>query len=494
MKKKMVMLFLAASMVLTACGSKEDSQNQTTQPAQQTQTKNNDSQSPQDIPLPETVNLGQDQKYSDILQDGTYYIRHVDGTCEPVYFGNGSFESGDISTSPSNNRILWYKEDFNKIPTMYKGDSLILYATGELSEEFILERFEDFGYSIGVRGMLVSVSGRFKIPTQETYITYPGGDTEQISTLTNARVIFESLGGQQLRYNEETQETEGELENTENDALLTRVGTIQNLVKGNNYSAQIFDGTVEYDYDFVADVRILGSMEVSKSNNFSFEDETIINVPVPDDYNSGYYMINGNGLFRYVNDTSFNDFTDFNIPNINTETEQVYLSDLFEKNPSEWTEEEILTQIENGYITEEEAQKLFKDLDTKQKADEIANAGLVQHIDYDNSFSLTKEGKVNVKITFTVAEGAEQKEVDISKVSAVLVSPSGETKLQMRKSGQTLTLDFDATEVGIYQIMYYDLGVNIPKITVESEGTSLDNEEAQTDESVKTDEMQKTDN
>ena len=45
-----------------------------------------------------------------------YYILHADKTYEPVYFGEASFSSGDTTTSPSNERVVWFREDFDKIP------------------------------------------------------------------------------------------------------------------------------------------------------------------------------------------------------------------------------------------------------------------------------------------------------------------------------------------------------------------------------------------
>ena len=41
------------------------------------------------------------------------------------------------------------------------------------------------------------------------------------------------------------------------------------------------------------------------------------------EFNNGYYMINGQGVFRYVKGTSYTERTDFNIPNDIPEEERL---------------------------------------------------------------------------------------------------------------------------------------------------------------------------
>ncbi|MBQ9245525.1 hypothetical protein IJ182_04575, partial [bacterium] len=62
------------------------------------------------------------------MEDGVFYVRDQENNCTPVYFGNGTFEEGSISTTPSDERVLWYKDDFEKVPTLYEGDSLIMFT------------------------------------------------------------------------------------------------------------------------------------------------------------------------------------------------------------------------------------------------------------------------------------------------------------------------------------------------------------------------------
>lgn len=245
------------------------------------------------------------------LEYDTYYVRHVDNECEAVYFGQATFDYGATTDYAADDRVMWFKEDFENIPTLYAGDSLILCTQSELTEEFIFERFEDFGYSIGINGLTETTSGRYSLSTNpDDCNTYPEGDTDEILLLKNETVIIDTLGGRELRAPMENDYGEDIEENH-----VTRCGTIKGLTKDNNYKAEIYEGTLRNEYVFKANVKILGSMEVVETTDYIFESMTIINIKIPEYFNTGYYMINGSGIFRYVNDVEYSENTNFNIPN-----------------------------------------------------------------------------------------------------------------------------------------------------------------------------------
>ena len=56
-------------------------------------------------------------------------------------------------------------------------------------------------------------------------------------------------------------------------------------------------------------------MQVYESNDYEFLSSNIVKVNIPEWFNSGYYMINGLGLFRYVVGSSYDESTNFNVPN-----------------------------------------------------------------------------------------------------------------------------------------------------------------------------------
>lgn len=394
----------------------------------------------------------QEEAYLANLEDGNFYIRHKNKICDPVYFGNGTFDAGATVSNPDSARIMWYKDDFNTIPTLYEGDSLIFYTNNVLNESFIFERFEDLGYSVGICRMAETLSGRFSISTLvEDRCTYPNGDTDELLNLTNELVILDTLGGNYLRV---VDEEAGE------ESYLSRCGTVNGLEQNKKYAAEIYEGTVRHEYIFTADVRILGSMEVTESTDYMFESKKIINIAIPEFFNTGYYMINGIGMFRYVNGPSYDKNTDFNVVNNipdeeGTNTHTVQLEDI--------------ANIENS-----DMQSLDETMNTENA--EIDNENMENKKETTSSFEVKNKGTITVNANFTIEANNSEQGDGLPDVTAIITSPSGKSR-QMIEAEDGLTLTFMADEIGIYTVLYYDLDIRTPHIEVIMEQEEDKNEQ-----------------
>lgn len=369
--------------------------------------------------------------YVDDLEDGVYYVRHANNKCEPVYLGYATFEPGETTTSPDVNRIAWFTEDFKEIPTLYDGDSLILYTNKELDEEFNFERFQDLGYTIGIRGLERTPSGRYRISTdKDDQTTYPKGDTDVLLDLNNENVIVESIGVTQLR-----SPGKGSDGKDIKDPMFSDFGTILGLQKGNSYNVKVYDGTEGHDYIWKADVRILGSFEVEVYNNFEFETDSLIRIDIPSSYHSGYYMINGVGIFRLVRGADeISDDMDFNVPNFTAAPEE---------------EEESRPTTYLGNISETGG-------NNEEYAEETDQP--VSYEDYmmdvnESTFDLSAPGVVSLSITII----GELETTD--PISAALLTPAGE-KLQLSKSGNRFQIVFPAEELGMGTYTIQITGLN----------------------------------
>ena len=170
------------------------------------------------------------------LKDGVYYVRQQNtNKCTPVYFGNATFDSGSVKTSSDAKRILWFKDDFDKIPTLYKGDSLVMHSKDKFEEKMIFERFEDYGYTIGICGMEELKSGRYSISTDiSDACTYPGGDTDEILKLASEgkcdTVTLDTVGNRDVRAVGKDNET---------SSFLSRSGTLKGLEKDKSYKVMV---------------------------------------------------------------------------------------------------------------------------------------------------------------------------------------------------------------------------------------------------------------
>ncbi len=385
----------------------------------------------------------EDMSYMDNLENNTYYILHADKSCEPVLFGEASFNKGDISSVTLDSRIMWFKENVEELPTMYAGDSLIYYSTDILPETFQFERFEDFGYSLGFCQMNRLASGRLSISTDPNdRCTYPGGDTDEILKLTNDVVVLDKIGGLDIRVPDES------VKDPESDDALTRVGTLTNLTQGKQYQTEIYEGTIKHEYIFTADVRIFGSMETCATTSYSFESETVINIKVPEYFKTGYYLINGEGLFRYINGNAFDAETQFSEPNEYPKKDE---NGNFTNATVQPTEQPVNTETQETAVASESE-------DVKKEEPEEKSTSKKETT---YKFEIQSPSKVTVMVTF---EGEDD---SAPMPSAIIKDPEG-SLLRMSKNpnGDGLLSTFMANEKGIYTIMYYELGSYTPNVSV----------------------------
>ncbi len=367
------------------------------------------------------------------MEEGVIYILHENNTLENLFFPTTTFEYGSTGAG-DDTRIMWFKEDWQMIPTLYQNDRLIMFSTKVLDEHFQFERFEDFGYTIGLRGITETDSRRFGISTKpDDMCTFPKGDTDELILQNNSIVIMDELAGMKLRFPEEP------LKEGEEDEFLTRVGTIKNLQKDKKYQAKIYAGTeLPKDYVFTADVRVLGSMEGYDSTSYYFASGNIIEIIIPQWFNNGYYMVNGQGVFRLVNGTApiGDEPETYNIPN---------------ENPDE--EEEKETEVVEG-----------QPFNPEPIGDDRTTAGEETVYDHTEQFELQGEGPLQIRIKFTNPDGSADT-TKFHNTHAYIFGPTGGRMGQFTDSGDCLSFNFYASALGTYSISLVDLGDLTPEFT-----------------------------
>ena len=232
------------------------------------------------------------------LEEGGYYVHRGD-EFHKLYLGYATFESS--SDNYSSDRIAWFGKDWTKIPTMYKDDTIILHTAQTFAESFRVERFEDLGYSLGICNMEKRASGRFLFSTKpERMNINPGSGANVLYELGEGDAVIERIGDAQLRAGN-----------------VSRAGTIIGLNEGDTYSTEIYTGTYVNNYDLVADSRVLCSMDVDKIVDYDYMQATYIRIRFPEYFNSGYYMIGGYGIVRYIatDEAQAHADIDMNLPN-----------------------------------------------------------------------------------------------------------------------------------------------------------------------------------
>ena len=236
----------------------------------------------------------------DQLADGGYYVRHGDVYYQP-YFGQTSFTPGRVASAKDDKRIAWYGEDYANIPTMNKGDTIVYHSTQPFTEGLTIERFEDFGYTVGICQMKEASSGRYSFATDSRSFNVDiKSDAGTLCQNGETSATFDKIGGVNLRAGN-----------------ISRAGTIIGLSKGKTYDCDIYIGTDLHECKIKADVKALCSMEVFDITDYSFNRSKTITFKFPKNLQSGYYNIGGFGIVRYINSAKgkFSESMDMNIPN-----------------------------------------------------------------------------------------------------------------------------------------------------------------------------------
>lgn len=257
-------------------------------------------------------------------------------------YSGSTAESTEEENENYYTRILWFGKDWNCIPTLYEGDQLVYCNAGELNEVFTIERFEYLGFTFGLTGFKETSTGRFRINVNSENYNIDKNSSSKImfdEFEDESTVILEKIGETKLR-----------------ESNMTNYGTIKGLKEDQKYKLDFYNGTVLHQLEIKADVRALGSMALYKTNDYDFvatefdegERNYLVSINIPAEFNTGYYFINGVGLFRYVKGNKFDEKTDFNVPNemffneeLNIKDDENYLdekSDSVVINEDEYTE------------------------------------------------------------------------------------------------------------------------------------------------------------
>ena len=234
------------------------------------------------------------------LADGGYYVRHGDVYYQP-YFGQTSFTPDRTVTAKDDKRVAWYGEDYANIPTMNKGDTIVYHSTQPFTEGITIERFEDFGYTVGICQMKEASSGRYSFATDSRSFNVDiKSDAGALCQNGETTATFDKIGGVNLRAGN-----------------ISRAGTVVGLSKNKTYDCDIYIGTDLHEYKIKADVKALCSMEVFEIKDYSFNRSKTITFKFPKNLQSGYYNVGGFGIVRYINSAKgeFSESMDMNIPN-----------------------------------------------------------------------------------------------------------------------------------------------------------------------------------
>lgn len=316
MYKKALVLILASALVFgfTGCGKKPKADDTNMQlgnsesiDLEETYIDSRDNADDSETEMTETTGLPPVTFNSiEDVPEGTYAIEHTKEDGSVVYYrlydawggqavydswGNiteyvknifGERREGAYSADPT--RFCWVKSGYDEtcIPTMYENDKLIYKSINAITDGFALERFSDGGYTIGLAGLQKSKSGNY-IYTPESGYSQPDSDTINIDNLGANEIYIVSVGKERVT-----------------DKNVSPTGYITGLTKNNNYVCDIRTGTISKLAAFRANIHIFVSLEQYMISKFYFSNPLYIEIALEKSMPTGYYSVNGAGLFRYI--------------------------------------------------------------------------------------------------------------------------------------------------------------------------------------------------
>jgi hypothetical protein len=250
----------------------------------------------------------------DDLKSGKAYVWHHDGgdikedlkkdAGENVYFtcitGDYNFKNEELGEAIEYPKSIWVDSATDdRIPTVTSKDRLIYVSSTEVPQEIVFERFADYGYSIGISNMEADKGGHYFMTFADVddddykYFIDMNSDASQLTELTAiTRLYLDKVGD--LKVNEDS---------------VSDGGTVLGLKKDKKYTCEFYTGTYYQDFNLTANIHCFGSMERFVNYDYEFMHSNFIVVEIPEYFKSGYYFVNGVGLFRYVADS---DVTKYN--------------------------------------------------------------------------------------------------------------------------------------------------------------------------------------
>ena len=217
-----------------------------------------------------------------VLRDDRYY------TC---IAGDYNFKKKELEEVTEYPRSIWVDSAVDaQIPTVKAGDKLVYVSDESVPDSIVFERFADYGYTIGVSNMQADLGGHYYITFSDVeeddykYFIDMKSDASQLTELEAVTKLYlDKVGSDRV-----TKEN------------VSDGGTVLGLKKDKTYTCEFYTGTYHQAFNLKANIHSFGSFERFVSHDYEFMHSNSIEIEVPDYFVSGYYFVQGVGLFRYV--------------------------------------------------------------------------------------------------------------------------------------------------------------------------------------------------
>ena len=212
--------------------------------------------------------------------------------------GNTNINYEDIGASGVNFTVWIPLDSDSSIPTLTRSDKLLFVSKKEVPDTFDFMRMYENGYSIGITSLVADASNHY-------YIAYANASEDDYKQYVNTKSDAKDLGG--LLIEKLYLDKVGGM--TINSEDVSEGGIVTGLTKGEQYVCEFYTGTYYQDYLLTASEHTFTEFEDFTCYGYEFLHSNCISIDIPDWLCSGYYYINGIGLFRFVDDTDLGTYS-----------------------------------------------------------------------------------------------------------------------------------------------------------------------------------------
>jgi len=347
------------------------------------------------------------------LQDNMFYVKNESGFYPVVFNQSNLTEKNKIVKAEDSSRIISFTTNDSLIPTLYK-DDILVYSTSTGISNITLERFKDEGWSVGIYNLQPddSLKAKYVIGTSAYDKTSSLGVGLASVQITNesALVIIDKVAGKLIT--------------TDN---LSESGVVSGLKMGSVANVDLYVGTTHYEIPATVDTHILSSMEMYQVNDYLLNPDGYAEIVMPDYLLSGYYFVNGVGVFKYVDNNRSEGIAgvDFSVP--------------------------YFYKIEgNKRITKEEYDKLRGEKSETER--EASNTFTIEIDATQKEFSL--------ELLYRLKGNENPDSLTYKESEAEIVSPDGES-FELEKSKKSdkecLSIHLDGMKSGVWTVNAYNL-------------------------------------
>ena len=223
------------------------------------------------------------QLTKDELKDDVFYIKN--GTkfvqvYEAQTYNTTSTESG------RNKKTVFLGLDFETIPTLYKGEIIALTTKSTTFKKIEVVRYETIGYTLGMFGIKKNdATGTLDLSTEQNLAEGSNAYKTLKKKTYSSSLQLVSVNNQPV-----------------SESMINDTGIFNCLEDNGIYTLKYYSGTKLTSSQLKADMFALQEYEYYEICEAENTSNGYFSISLPEDAKSGYYYIEGAGMFKYIAD------------------------------------------------------------------------------------------------------------------------------------------------------------------------------------------------